>query len=93
MSDELLDLRLRLRPETLRVLQAVAEVRGLHGAALGREVLAEWAEKTLHDASLITSAAGAKGSAGSLEGTPGTGEGSLISAPIFGQAGLRRERV
>lgn len=50
---DLIDYRTKVDETTRSVLDAVARATGEDMAAIGRDVLAEWAKKKIHEASLI----------------------------------------
>jgi len=50
---ELIDYRTKVDETTRSVLDAVARATGEDMAAIGRDVLAQWAKKKIHEASLI----------------------------------------
>lgn len=50
---ELIDFRTKVDETTRSVLDAVARATGEDMAAIGRDVLAQWAKNKIHEASLI----------------------------------------
>lgn len=60
-SDDLVDVRTKLDPESNRVLDAVAHATGRDKSAIVREVMADWAKGEVHKATIILRVAGRKG--------------------------------
>ena len=79
MSLPLIDARLKITPDTDAVLEALHLADGKDRAEIMREVLADWAEKKIHEASLIDSRLrreGLRGIAGGIGGNAREDEGS-----------------
>lgn len=62
---ELRDLRAKILPSTDQVLKAVAMATGRTESEIVREVMAAWAEKKVHEATLIRRLTQREGSEGS----------------------------
>ncbi len=65
MSGEVLrDLRAKITPHADQVLAAVSMARGCDKQDLVRQILDEWADRVLHESTLVVRLAGREGKSG-----------------------------
>jgi predicted transcriptional regulator len=60
-SDDLVDIRSKLDPDSYQVLDAIARATGRDKSAIVREVMANWAKEEVHRATMVLRLARGKG--------------------------------
>jgi hypothetical protein len=80
MALELIDLRVKITPETQCALIAHARAHAIEKPDLVREILREWAERQIHGARMLKQCLNAKGLAGALEGSARSDQGTSGNA-------------
>lgn len=71
MSLDLMDFRGKITPETDAVLEAVHRATGRDRSEIARQVLADWAESKIHEASLLDTLLAREGLQGVQRGISG----------------------
>jgi hypothetical protein len=92
MSLPLVDFRGKITHETDAVLEALHQATGRDRSEIVRDVLADWADKKIHEASLIDQRLrreGLRGIAGGIAGHRGEDEGARGSERDLGSSRAR----